>query len=131
MIDQELQTNLEKEPLYRGVLVYRNEYGYRLLTLMVDLYTPDEQSCVTSSLGEVELVEEVDCLPSCLPLAGIDIYHFAVVEGTEITLTITDHAEEHQARYTIHANGVEEHPSSFRLHVTNVCKNGRTAFIQW
>lgn len=73
MIDQELQTNLEKEPLYRGVLVYRNEYGYRLLTLMVDLYAPDEQSCVTSSLGEVELVEEVDCLPSCLPLADVDI----------------------------------------------------------
>ncbi len=130
MINQELQVNLNKQPLYRGMLIYRKEYGYSLLTLIVDLYTPTEQSSVTSNLGAIDLVEECNCLPSCLPLAAVDIYHFAVTEGTEITVTVTDRAEEHQARYTIHANGIEEHPSSLRLHVIHVCASKRTAFIQ-
>ena len=131
MINQELQVNLNEQPLYRGMLIYRKEYGYSLLTLIVDLYTPTEQSSVTSSLGAIDLVEESDCLPSCLPLAAVDIYHFAVAEGTEITVTITNRVEEHQARYTIQANGIEEHPSSLRLHVIHVCESKRTAFIQW
>jgi hypothetical protein len=130
MINQVLPVNSKGQSLYRGILIYRKEYGYSLLTLIVDLYTHDEQSCVTSSLGAIDLAEECNCLPSCLPLAAVDVYHFTVTEGTEITVTITGKAEEYQARYTVLSNGIEEHPSSPRLHVIHVCESKRTAFIQ-
>src|SRR5438105_1067162 len=123
MINQEPQINQKEQSKegYRGVLIYRQERGHRQLTLMVDLNTIDEQSCVVSRLGEIDLVEEAEHIPACLPVIGIDVYHFEVTDGTEIELTITDQAREYQARYTVQSNGIEEHLSLLRLHVINVC----------
>src|SRR6266568_8791838 len=94
---------------YRGALIYRQEYGYKLLTLMIDLRTPDEQSCVVSRLGEIDLVEEAEQIPACLPLTAIDVYHFAVTDGTEIELTIRSLEAMYTARFTVVPTGIEEH----------------------
>ena len=50
MIYQQLAVNQGQKLVegYRGALVYRQEYGYKLITMMIDLYTPDERSCVIS-----------------------------------------------------------------------------------
>ncbi len=116
MLHQE--TTTEKRIVgYRGALVYRQEYGYKLLTLMIDLRTPDEQSRVVSRLGEIDLVEEAEHIPACLPLAAIDVYHFAVIDGTEIELTIRDQEVMYTARYTVVPTGIEEHPSFLWLDI--------------
>src|SRR5579885_3048843 len=87
---QQFKVNQGQKPVegYRGVLIYKQEYGYKLLTIMIDLCTPDEQSRVVSHFGEIDLVENANEIPACLPLTAIDVYHFAVTDGAEIELTI-------------------------------------------
>ncbi len=50
MTNQQLAINQRQKPIegYRGALIYRQEYGYKLITMMIDLRTPDERSNVTS-----------------------------------------------------------------------------------
>jgi hypothetical protein len=93
---------------YRGSFVYQQEYGYMLITLMIHLHTPDEQSIVCTRASGLDIREEAEHLPSGSPLAAIDLYHFAATDGTEIFVTIKGHAGEQQARYLIHADAIEE-----------------------
>jgi hypothetical protein len=118
MINQETQINQSESEGYRGVLVYREGYGYKILSLIIDLYAPDERSYVVSRLGEIGLVEEAEHLPACIPLAAIEVYNFLVTDGTEITLTVKSRqAGVRQARYTIHSDRVEVHSSLLKVYV--------------
>ncbi len=99
----------QKSVDYRGALFYSQEHGYKLITLMIDLRTPNEQSSVLSSLCDLDIIEEAEHIPANLPLVAIDIYHFSAIDGTEIELTIKCQSEEHTARYVIDATGVQEH----------------------
>jgi hypothetical protein len=103
---------------YRGTLVYQQEYGYKFITIIIDLRTPDEQSMVRTRAYDLDITEEADHIPStCPPLAAIDVYDFPAVDGTEIMLTVKGQAGERRARYTIHPAGVEEHSSFLWLDI--------------
>src|SRR5947209_5033336 len=93
----------------RGKLVYQQEYSYKLITITISLHTPDEQSIVTTRGYDLTITEEAEHIPSGSPLTAVDLYQFPVTDGMEIMLTIKNQAEEHQARYTVHSAGVEEH----------------------
>ena len=109
MINQEPGANQNEKPTagYRGGLVYRQEYGYKLITMTVSLYT-NEQSKVVSHAYDLDITEEAEHIPSGPPLAAVDLYHFPVTDDTVITLTITSQEQKQQARYTIHSTGIEE-----------------------
>ena len=49
MTNHQGAVNQGQKPIegYRGALIYRQEYGYMLITMMIDLRTPDERSNVT------------------------------------------------------------------------------------
>ena len=89
---------------YRGALIYRQEYGYKLVTMMIDLRTPDERSRVY----DLDIPEEAEHLPAGSPLTAIDLYRFPVTDGMEIELTIRSQAGEDTAHYIVNATGVEE-----------------------
>ncbi|MBO0780053.1 MAG: hypothetical protein J2P37_14615 [Ktedonobacteraceae bacterium] len=93
---------------YRGALVYHQGYGYKLITMMVNLRTPDEQSRVVSYAHDLDIREEAEHIPSAPPLATVDVYHFMVTDDTTITLTIKSQTAGYQARYTVHPHGIEE-----------------------
>ncbi len=57
---------------YRGALIYRQEYGYKLATIMIDLRTPDERNNVTSRVYDLDILEEAEYLPAGSPLAAVD-----------------------------------------------------------
>jgi hypothetical protein len=103
-------TNQNEKPAtgYRGGLVYRQEYGYKLITMTISLRTHDEHSRVVSCASGLDITEEAEHIPSIAPLAAVDLYHFAATDGTEILLTIKSQAGEHQARYTVQPDGVQE-----------------------
>jgi hypothetical protein len=139
MTDEKLRTNQNIKYLdHRGGLVYRQEHGYKLITMMVWLRTPDEQSCVVSRVGDLDIIEEADHIPSDSPLISlyprleaIDVYHFAVADGTEIELTIKDQSGERQVRYTVQAPGVlEEDSPSFQLDIVRSSESVRDHHIQ-
>jgi hypothetical protein len=117
MIQEPRVNQSQAAECYRGVLICREGYGYKILSLMIDLYTPDERSYVVNRLGEIGIVEDPEHLPSCLPLAAMEVYHFLVTDGTEITLTIKGRAGVRQAYYTIHSDRVEVHSSLLKVYV--------------
>jgi hypothetical protein len=120
MIYQQSASSRNEKPLegYRGSLVYQQEYGYKFITMMISLRSPDEQSVVSTHAYDLDLTEEADHIPSTYPpLAAIDVYDFPAVDGTEIMLTVKSQAEERLARYTIHPAGVEEHSSFLWLDI--------------
>jgi hypothetical protein len=90
MIHQTPKSNQGQKPVegYRGALVYRQEYGYKLITTMIDLCTLDERSSVISRLDDLPITEEAEHLPADLPLTAIDLYRFLATNGMEIELTI-------------------------------------------
>ncbi len=96
---------------YRGALIYRQEYGYKLVTMMIDLRTPDERSRVTSPAYGLEILEEAERLSAGSPLSAVDLYHFPAADGMEIELTIRSQAGEYTARYIVDATGIEERSS--------------------
>jgi hypothetical protein len=65
MTNQQVAINQCQKPIegYRGALVYRQEYGYKLITMMIDLRTPDERSRVTSWTYDLDIPEEAEHLP--------------------------------------------------------------------
>ncbi len=111
MTNQQVAINQRQKPLerYRGVLVYRQEYGYKLITMLIDLRTPDEQSSVLRRLGDLDLVEETEHIPASLPLAA--------VEGTEIELTLKSQMGKQTARYIIDVTSVQEQSSLLWLDI--------------
>src|SRR6266568_2982477 len=88
MTNQQLAINQRQKPIegYRGTLVYRQEYGYKLITMMIDLCTPDERSRVTSWAYDCDIPEEAAYLPTGSPLSAVDLYHFPATDGMEIEL---------------------------------------------
>ena len=119
MTNQQLEINQRQKPIegYRGTLVYRQEYGYMLITMMIDLRTPDERSNVTSHVYDLDIPEEAEYLPAGSPLAAIDLYHFPATDGMEIELIIRSQAGTDTACYIVKATGVEEHSSFLWLDV--------------
>lgn len=113
MTHQQLAVNQGQKPVegYRGALLYRQEYGYKLITMMIDLRTPDERSRVIGRVADLPLTEEAEHLPAGLPLTAIDLYHFPATDGMEIELTIRSKAGVQKAYYTVDATSVEEHSS--------------------
>ena len=90
MTNQQLEINQHQKPIegYRGTLVDRQEYGYKLITMKIDLRTPDERSRVTSRAYDFDIPEEAERLPAGSPLASVDLYRFPAINGMEIELTI-------------------------------------------
>jgi hypothetical protein len=114
MPNQEPQNQSERPGAdYRGALVYRQEHGYKFITMTVSIRSLDEQSRVVSRAADLDIVEEAEHIPSGSPLlSAVDVYHFPVTDETRIELTIISKAGERQAHYTVHAAGVEEDSSS-------------------
>jgi len=102
---------------YRGTLVYRQECGYKLVTMLVDLQTCDEQSCVITRLGDFDLEERAEHIPASIPLIAIDFYNFPATDGTEIELTIQSQGKKQTARFIVDANGIQKQPSFLWLDV--------------
>ena len=119
MTNQQLEINQHQKPIegYRGTLVYRQEYGYKLITMMIDLRTPDERSRVTSWAYDLDIPEEAEHLPVGSPLAPVDLYHFLATDGMEVELTIRGQRGEYTARYIENAIGIEERSSFLWLDV--------------
>ncbi len=116
MTEYELMDIYQEPKDYRGALVYRQEYGYKLITMMVNLLAPDEQSFVVSHTYDLDVVEEAEHIPSS-SLTDVDVYHFAVTDGTEIELTIRDRKVMYTARYAVVSTGIEEHSSFLWLDI--------------
>lgn len=94
---------------YRGALVYRQEHGYTLITMLVSIRSLDEQSHIVSRALDIDIMEEAEHIPSGSALfTAVDVYHFPATDGMKIELTISSPAGKHQAHYTVHATGVEE-----------------------
>ncbi|SRR5712692_6804899 len=119
MASKQRGINHNQKPIegYWGVLVYRQGYGYKLITMMIDLHTPDERSSVISCVNDFDIPEEAEYLPAGSPLAAIDLYHFPATDGMEIDLTIRSQTGAHKAYYTVDAASVEEHSSFLWLDV--------------
>jgi hypothetical protein len=128
MTYQQSTSSQNEKPVegYRGTLVYQQEYGYKFITIIIDLRTPDEQSMVRTRAYDLDITEEADHIPSTYPpLAAIDVYDFPAVDGTEIMLTVKSQTGERRARYTIHPDGVEEHSSFLWLSITRSSESVR------
>src|SRR5947209_2722059 len=99
MTNHQLEINERQKPIegYRGTLIYRQEYGYKLVTMMIDLRTPDERSSVTSRAYDFDIPEEAECLPAGSPLTAVDLYRFPTTDGMDIELTIRSQAGEYTA----------------------------------
>ncbi len=119
MGNQQVAIHQSQKPLegYRGALVYRQEYGYKLITMMIDLRPPDERSRVISRVSNLPLTEEAEHLPSGFPLAAIDLYHFPATDGMQIGLAIRSQVGVHKAYYIVDAASVEERSSFLWLDV--------------
>lgn len=119
MTNQPLEINKRQKPIegHRGTLVYRQEYGYKLITMMIDLRTPDERSRVTTWAYDFDIPEEAERLPTGSPLAAVDLYRFPATNGMEIELTIRSRHGEYAARYIVDGTGIEEHSSFLWLDV--------------
>ena len=119
MGNQRVAINQSQKPIegYRGVLIYRQEYGYKLITVIVDFHTPDERSRITGWAYDLDIPEEAEHLPAGSPLAAIDPYHFLATDGMEIGLTIRSQEGEYTAYYLVAATSVEEHSSFLWLDV--------------
>ncbi len=84
---------------YRGGLIYRQEYGYKLVTMAVSV-APREQSHVTSYAHNLPITEEAE------HIQGVDLYHFAVTDKTEIQLTMETPAGNKEAWYTVQPDDI-------------------------
>ncbi len=110
MTDHEL-TDIYQEPEdYRGSLVYTQECGYKLVTMTVSV-APDEQSYVTSHAYNLPVSEEAE------HLQAVDLYHFAVTDGTQIQLTLEMLAGRKEAWYTVNQDSVMVECPSIKLDI--------------
>ncbi len=105
MTTQEL-TNINEPEDYRGSLVYTQEYGCMRVTMTISVAT-DEQSHVTSIAEDILVQEEAE------HLMDVDLYHFAVTNGTRIQLTIDRPAGTQEAQYSVHHDTITLTSSHF------------------
>ncbi|HEY4036501.1 MAG TPA: hypothetical protein VGL94_21300 [Ktedonobacteraceae bacterium] len=128
MTNQQGTINQSQKPVegYRGALVYQQEYGYKLITMMVSLLTPNERSTVTTCDCGFTFTEEAEHIPSGPLLAAVDFYHFAVTEGTEIELMMRSPWGEDHARYIVSATDIQEHSPFLWLDVIKSSQSDKT-----
>jgi len=128
MTNQELGISQSTKPTtrYRGGFICRQKYGYKLITMMVSLLTPDEQSTVTTCDCGFTFTEEPEHIPSDSPLIAIDLYHFAVTDGTEIELTMRSPWGEYRARYIVCPTDIQAYSPFLWLDVVKSSQNGKT-----
>jgi hypothetical protein len=119
MTDNELTAIYQEEEDYRGGLVYTQEYGYKTVTMTVSI-APDEQSHVISHAYNLPVTEEAE------HLQGVDLYHFAVTDGTQIQLTIEAPIGNKEAWYTVRPDEIVAEPSP--IEVTIVCSDESIPF---
>ncbi len=93
---------------YRGGFICRQEYGYKLITMIVNLLTPEGQSIATTCDCGFTFTEEAKHIPLGPPLTAVDLYHFAVTDGTEIELIIQSPREEYQTYYIVSLTDTQE-----------------------
>src|SRR5215467_2327832 len=84
---------------YRGALVYRQEDGYKMVTMTVSV-GPNEQSHVTSHAYNLPVSEEVEHLQKT------DVYSFPATDGTRIQLTIDTTKGTEEAWYSVNRDDV-------------------------
>ena len=94
MAEHEILGMYQESKDYRGSIVYTQEDGYTIVTMMVSI-APDEHSSVTSHAYNLPVVEEAE------HLSGIDLYHFAVPDGTRLQLIIEAPRGKREAWYTV------------------------------
>jgi hypothetical protein len=94
MTDHELTDIYQEEEDYRGGLVYTQEYGYKTVTMTISV-APDERSHVISHAYHLPVTEEAE------HVQAVDLYHFAVTDGTQIQLTLETPAGNKEAWYTV------------------------------
>jgi hypothetical protein len=128
MTNQGLRRSQRSKPTarYWGGFICRQEYGYKLITMIVNLLTSDEQSIVTTCDCGFTFTEEAKHIPLGSPLAAVDLYHFAVTDGTEIQLTIRGPQGECHARYIVCPADIREHSSFLWLDLVKSHQNGKT-----
>ena len=107
-INQEPADVYQEPEDYRGGLVYRQEYGYKMVTMTVSV-APDEHSYVISYAHALPLAEEIE------HLQGVDLYHFAVSDGTQIQLTIETPAGNKEAWYAVRPDAIVAEPSPIEV----------------
>jgi hypothetical protein len=105
---------------YRGVLIYKQEPGYKMITMMINLHTPDEQSHITIWSHDLDTLEygkplHVDALHT-----AFDLYHFRVADDADIELLIKRQEGVCEAYYMVDATGIEEYSSFLWLDMVNV-----------
>jgi hypothetical protein len=111
---------------YRGALVYQQKDGYKLITMMVSLQVPNEQSIVTTCDCGFTFTEEVEHIPSGPLRAAVDLYQFAVTDGTEINLVLRSPWREDHARYLVSPTDIREHSPFLWLDVIKSSQSNKT-----
>jgi hypothetical protein len=128
MTNQQRIINQSQKPVegYRGMLVYHQEYGYKLITMIVSLLASNEQSSVTTCDCGFTFTEEAEHIPSGPLLVAVDFYHFAVTEGTEIELMMRSPWGEDHARYLVSPTDIQEHSPFLWLDVIKSHRSDET-----
>jgi hypothetical protein len=122
MTNQTLRSDQKQKPIdgYRGVLIYRQGSGYKLITMMIDLHTPNEQSHITIWSHDLDTLEYGEPLHIDSLHVAFDLYHFRVADDANIELLIKHQEGISTAYYKIGATGVEELSSFLWLDVVKV-----------
>ncbi|HEY4035135.1 MAG TPA: hypothetical protein VGL94_14340 [Ktedonobacteraceae bacterium] len=128
MTNQQATINQSQKPIegYRGALVYQQKDGYKLITMMVSLRAPNEQSIVTTCDCGFTFTEEAEHIPSGPLRAAVDLYQFAVTDGTEIELMLRSPRREDHARYIISPTDIREHSPFLWLDVIKSSQSNKT-----
>lgn len=111
---------------YRGGFICRQEYGYKLITMIVNLLTPGEQSTVTTCDCGFTFTEEAKHISFGSLLMTVDLYHFAVTDGTEIELTVRGPQGQYRARYIVCPADRREHSPFLWLDLVKSRQDGKT-----
>jgi hypothetical protein len=108
MTNQTLGSSQNQKPVegYRGIFLYRQVSGYTLITMIVNLYTPDDDSFILIWSRDRETLE----YGNHLQRDAFDLYHFWVIDGDVVDIELTVMLQEgvDTAYYTIGASGVED-----------------------
>ncbi|MBV9228521.1 MAG: hypothetical protein JOZ18_04340 [Chloroflexi bacterium] len=119
MTTQELKDIILEPDDYRGSIVYTQEYEHKTVTMMISV-APDEHCHVTSHAHNLPVSEEAE------HLQGVDLYHFAVTDGTQIQLTIETPAGSTEAWYIVAPDEIVMQRSSIEM--DTVCSDESVPF---
>jgi hypothetical protein len=125
MANQEPTRSQKSSEGYRGVLIYRQECGCKLVTMMITLRTPGEQSHIAIWSHDLDTLEDIEPLSVGSLHAAIDLYHFRITGSAEIELAIKNQEGEYTAYYTVNTTRVEEYSSFLWLDIVKFCNKIR------